>query len=128
MFANFFNFSLQSSEYTLDWTVFYWAWYFALAPAVGTFIVNVSNGKSIREIIFGSLLIGSFGGFLHIGILSNSSIYLYETGILDSPKLVDDGIGLESIIVQTVSSLSYGFYLLIFFGIISIIFLCKTYY
>ena len=127
MFANFFNFSLQSSEYTLDWTVFYWAWYFALAPAVGTFIVNVSNGKSIREIIFGSLLIGSFGCFLHIGILSNSSIYLYETGILDSPKLVDDGIGLESIIVQTVSSLSYGFYLLIFFGIISIIFLCTTY-
>ena len=127
MFANFLDFSLKSSEYTLDWTVFYWAWYFALAPAVGTFIVNVSNGKSIREIIFGSLLIGSFGCFLHIGILSNSSIYLYETGILNSPQLVDGEVAYESIIVDTISSLSYGFYLLIFFGIISIIFLCTTY-
>jgi len=127
MFSNFLSFSLESTEYTLDWTVFYWAWYFALAPAVGTFIVNVSNGKSIREIIFGSLLIGSFGCFLHIGILSNSSIYLYESGLLDSPQLISDGVALESIIVDTVSSLNYGFYLLIFFGIISIIFLCTTY-
>ena len=127
MLSNFLSFSLESTEYTLDWTVFYWAWYFALAPAVGTFIVNVSNGKSIREIIFGSLLIGSFGCFLHIGILSNSSIYLYESGLLDSPQLISDGVGLESIIVDTVSSLNYGLYLLIFFGIISIIFLCTTY-
>ena len=36
-------------------------------------------------------------------------------------------MGLESIVVENVSSLNYGFYLLIFFGIISIIFLCTTY-
>ena len=127
MFGNFLNFSLESSK-TSSMTVFYWAWYFALAPAVGTFIVNVSNGKSIREIIIGSLLIGSIGCFLHIGILSNSSIYLYEEGILNSPQLyVEGAMGLESIVVETVSSLNYGFYLLIFFGIISIIFLCTTY-
>ena len=128
MFSNFLNLSLESSKYSITWTVFYWAWYFALAPAVGTFIVNVSNGKSIREIILGSLLIGSLGCFIHIGILSNSSIYLYEEGILNSPQLYQEGaVGLESIVVETVSSLNYGFYLLIFFGIISIIFLCTTY-
>tara|TARA_B000000475_G_C15992723_1_gene445724 strand:- start:191 stop:1678 length:1488 start_codon:yes stop_codon:yes gene_type:complete len=128
MFSNFLNFSLESSKYSITWTVFYWAWYLALAPAVGTFIVNVSNGKSIREIIFGCLIIGSLGCFLHIGILSNSSIYLYETGVLNSPQLYQEGsMGLESIVVKNISSLNYGFYLLIFFGIISIIFLCTTY-
>ena len=128
MFKSFFNLSLQTSKYSITWTVFYWAWYFALAPAVGTFIVNVSSGKTIREIILGSLLIGSFGGFFHVGVLSNSSIYLFENGILNSPELYKENIiGLESIVVETISSLNYGYFLLIPFGIISIIFLCTTY-
>ena len=128
MFANYVPFSLQSSKYSVSWTVFYWAWYFALAPAVGTFIVNVSNGKTIREIILGSLLIGSIGCFLHIGILSNSSIYLFENNIFDAPQLYENGLmEFETIIVETLSSLNFGFYLLIMFGLISIIFLCTTY-
>ena len=128
MFKSFFNLSLETSKYSITWTVFYWAWYFALAPAVGTFIVNVSSGKTIREIILGSLLIGSFGGFFHVGVLSNSSIYLFENGILNSPQLYKENIiGLESIVVETISSLNYGYFLLIPFGIISIIFLCTTY-
>jgi BCCT family betaine/carnitine transporter len=128
MFKSFFNLSLETSKYSITWTVFYWAWYFALAPAVGTFIVNVSSGKTIREIILGSLLIGSFGGFFHVGVLSNSSIYLFENGILNSPELYKENmIDLESIVVETVSSLNYGYFLLIPFGIISIIFLCTTY-
>ena len=57
MFKNFLNLSLETSKYSITWTVFYWAWYFALAPAVGTFIVNVSSGKTIREIILGLSLI-----------------------------------------------------------------------
>ena len=128
MFKNFLSLSLETSKYSITWTVFYWAWYFALAPAVGTFIVNVSSGKTIREIILGSLLIGSFGGFFHVGVLSNSSIYLFENDILNSPMLYKQNlVGLESIIVDTVSSLNYGYILLIPFGIISIIFLCTTY-
>ena len=120
MFANYVPFSLQSSKYSVSWTVFYW--YFALAPAVGTFIVNVSNGKTIREIILGSLLIGSIGCFLHIGIL-NSSIYLFENNIFDAPQLYENGLmEFETIIVETLSSLNFGFYLLIMFGLISIVF------
>lgn len=128
MFSNYIDFSVNTSKYSLDWTVFYWAWYFALAPAVGTFIVNVSNGRSIREIIFGSLFIGSLGCFLHIGILGNTSIYLFENDILNSPLMyASENIGLETIVVQTIQSINYGNLLLIIFGLISIVFLCTTY-
>ena len=75
---NYLTFSLIKTKYSLDWTVFYWAWYIALAPAVGTFIINVSNNKTIREVIFGALIIGSLGCIFHIGILSNTSIYFIE--------------------------------------------------
>ena len=108
MFSNFIDLSLSSSKYSITWTVFYWAWYFALAPAVGTFIVNISNGKSIREIVFGCLLIGSLGCFFHIGVLSNSSIYLFENNIFNAPEVYSSGTaGLETIVVETISSLDF---------------------
>ncbi|WP_312831627.1 glycine betaine uptake BCCT transporter [Sedimentibacter saalensis] len=35
------------------WTVFYWAWWIAWAPFVGTFIARISKGRTIREFIIG---------------------------------------------------------------------------
>ena len=54
--------------------------------------------------------------------------FRFENDILNSPQLYKQNlVGLESIIVETVSSLNYGYFLLIPFGVISIIFLCTTY-
>ena len=111
-----------------DWTVFYWAWWMALAPMVGAFIVNISNGKSLRAIILGVIFIGSMGCMISMSILSNLSIYLFESGILNAPALLEGGtLNREQIIIRTLSTLSYSNYLLIGFGIICIIFLCTTY-
>ena len=128
VFKNYLSMSLIKSKYSLDWTVFYWAWYIALAPAVGAFIVNISNQKTIRELIFGALIIGSFGCIVHIGILSNISIYFYENGILDAPKIfADQTMSSHALVVETISLLNYGTYFLILFAIIAVIFLCTTY-
>ena len=71
---------------------------------------------------------GSLGCFFHIGVLSNSSIYLYENNIFNAPEVYSSGsVGLETIVVDTIASLDFGFYLLIAFGVIAIIFLCTTY-
>lgn len=35
------------------WTVFYWAWWIAWAPFVGSFIARISKGRTIREFIVG---------------------------------------------------------------------------
>ena len=120
--------SLFKSQYSLDWTVFYWAWYIALAPAVGAFIVNISNNKTIRELIFGALIVGSLGCIFHIGVLSNISIYFYENGILDAPKIyADESLTSHALVIETVSSLNYGTLFLILFTIIAVVFLCTTY-
>jgi glycine betaine transporter len=37
------------------WTVFYWAWWIAWAPAVGVFIARISRGRTIREFVLGVL-------------------------------------------------------------------------
>ena len=125
---NYLNLSLVKSQYSLDWTVFYWAWYIALAPAVGAFIVNISNDKTIRELIFGALIVGSLGTIFHIGILSNISIYFYENGILNAPKIFTDGsLSSHALVIETISSLDFGNIFLILFAIIAVVFLCTTY-
>ena len=120
--------SLLKSQYSLDWTVFYWAWYIALAPAVGAFIVNISNNKTVRELIFGALIVGSLGCIFHIGVLSNISIYAYENGILDAPKIyADQSMTSHALVIETISSLDYGTFFLILFAIIASSILCTTY-
>ena len=32
-----------------DWTTFYWAWWIAWAPFVGTFIARISKGRTVRQ-------------------------------------------------------------------------------
>ena len=115
------------TEISINWSVFYWAWWLALAPMIGTFIINVSNNKSLRQIIFGTIFIGSFGCIFSMMILSNLSISLFESGYINSPNIIENNlISREELVVKTISSLNYN-YLLIAFSIILIIFLCTTY-
>ena len=129
MLKNFVEMSLTTgTEISINWSVFYWAWWLALAPMIGTFIVNVSNNKSLRQIIFGTIFIGSIGCIFSMLVLSNLSISLFESGSIDGPNLIENNlITRESLVVETLSSLNYSNILLIVFSVILIIFLCTTY-
>ncbi len=47
------------SSWIHDWTLFYWAWWIAWAPFVGTFIARISRGRTVREFVLGVLLVPS---------------------------------------------------------------------
>nr|WP_312853840.1 BCCT family transporter [Thermoactinomyces mirandus] len=54
----------QANNWIQDWTIFYWAWWIAWAPFVGTFIARVSKGRTVREFVIGVLLVPTvFGAF-----------------------------------------------------------------
>jgi glycine betaine transporter len=59
-----------------DWTIFYWAWWIAWAPFVGTFIARVSKGRTIREFIIGVLAVPTIFGALWFSVFGGSSIFL----------------------------------------------------
>ena len=58
------------------WTIFYWAWWIAWAPFVGTFIARISKGRTIREFITGVLLVPAFGSFLWFATFGTLGINL----------------------------------------------------
>ncbi len=123
------NLSLTTgTKISIDWTVFYWAWWFALSPMVGTFLVNISNGKTLRQIILGTIFIGSAGCALSMLILTNLSIFQFESGILNSPSMILENIVTrEILVVTTIGNLPFGEILLLLFVVILVIFLCTTY-
>ena len=69
------------------WTIFYWAWWISWAPFVGTFIARVSKGRTIREFVFGVLLVPTGLSMLWFAVFGGSALF-YEMfegrGIVDA--------------------------------------------
>lgn len=68
-----------------DWTIFYWAWWIAWSPFVGTFIARVSRGRTIREFVTGVLLVPTIFGALWFTVFGGSAInleYFHNTDIM----------------------------------------------
>ncbi|MGN7837282.1 choline BCCT transporter BetT [Stenotrophomonas sp. 22385] len=57
-----------------NWTVFYWAWWIGWAPFVGLFIARISRGRTIREFVFGVLLIPLGFTLAWLSIFGNSAL------------------------------------------------------
>ncbi|HAQ08589.1 MAG TPA: choline transporter [Bacillus bacterium] len=72
------------------WTIFYWAWWIAWAPFVGIFIARVSKGRTIREFVFGVLLVPSVIGFLWFSTFGGTAIMLEHQGVAKISELATE--------------------------------------
>ncbi|MUP46692.1 BCCT family transporter [Gramella sp. BOM4] len=66
-------------EFLTDWTYYYWAFWLAWAPFTGVFIARISKGRSIREMIWGVLLIPSIGSFFWFSVFGSSAFEMIES-------------------------------------------------
>ncbi|UII57249.1 BCCT family transporter [Cytobacillus spongiae] len=66
----------QDLTWFQDWTIFYWAWWIAWAPFVGTFIARISKGRTIREFTIGVLAVPTIFGALWFSVFGGTGIYL----------------------------------------------------
>jgi BCCT family betaine/carnitine transporter len=87
-FGGFENF--EDTHFPQDWTIFYWAWWLAFAPSVGLFIARISRGRTIREMIIGSIFFGTLGCFLFFMCLGNFGLYLQLSGELDVLQILNN--------------------------------------
>lgn len=73
--SNTFNlFAYEKKSWIGGWTIFYWGWWLAWAPFVGLFIAKISKGRTIREFVFGVLLVPTAFTLLWMTIFGNSAI------------------------------------------------------
>ncbi|MGG3019862.1 BCCT family transporter [Geobacillus stearothermophilus] len=68
----------EQNDWPKVWTIFYWAWWIAWAPFVGTFIARISRGRTIREFMIGVLAVPTIFSALWFSVFGGSALYLEQ--------------------------------------------------
>ena len=84
--------SFTGTKWQNDWTVFYWGWWIAWSPFVGTFIARVSKGRTIREFVLGVLIVPSLITFFWISAFGSASIQQVLAGDNTIVEAVNDDV------------------------------------
>jgi len=85
------------AEWLGNWTVFYWGWWIAWSPFVGMFIARISRGRTIREFIFGVLLVPSAVATIWMSGFGGTAIHqeIYRQ-VADDPAAVEAAFNYEA--------------------------------
>ena len=97
----------EDSTWIHDWTLFYWAWWIAWAPFVGTFIARISKGRTVREFVLGVLLVPTLFCAFWFSVFGGTTISLEmfdQAGI----KKVIDAQGIEVALFTVLEQFPFG--------------------
>lgn len=130
MLQNFIRMSLWTdpivnSHFPETWTSFYWAWWIGLAPSMWIFVVKISKGRKIKEILLGMIASGSLGCWLYFGGISNYGLYQYLNNNIDFINIIDK-YGPEVAVTTLILSLPLGKIILFIWTLTGITFLITT--
>ncbi|SFA96118.1 betaine/carnitine transporter, BCCT family [Lentibacillus halodurans] len=123
-FANVEGFT--ETEFPEAWTVFYWAWWLVYAPFVGLFVARISRGRTIQEMVFGTMLYGTLGSVLFFGIMGNFGIHLQLTGSFDVVGFMNEN-GAPAAIIAILNQLPMSGIMVTVFTVLATIFLATTF-
>lgn len=73
---SFFINSFSDNSWIGGWKIFYWAWWIAWAPFVGSFIARISKGRTIREFILGVSFVPPLASLLWFAVFGTTGISL----------------------------------------------------
>ena len=57
VYFSFWSEAYSGTNWQVDWTIFYWAWWISWSPFVGIFIARISRGRTVREFTLGVLFV-----------------------------------------------------------------------
>lgn len=70
-------------QWQTGWSVFYWAWWIAFAPFVGIFLARISRNRTIREFVFGAIILPSFMCFIWFAFVGGTALDLELSGVAE---------------------------------------------
>jgi BCCT family betaine/carnitine transporter len=118
--------SFENTHFPQDWTIFYWAWWLVFAPSMGLFVARISRGRTIKQMVSGSIFFGSLGCFLFFMILGNYGLSLQLSGEMDIVGILNTQ-GATKAIFSMLSALPMGTLVIAVFTILCVIFTATTF-
>ena len=91
-------------EWLGGWTTYYWGWWMSWAPFVGVFIARISKGRTVREFVFGVLLVPTLVTFLWFSVQGGTALYrelFGQGGVIDA----DGGVNTNTALFQLLKDL-----------------------
>ncbi|MBA8762682.1 BCCT family transporter [Staphylococcus coagulans] len=116
----------EETKFPQQWTIFYWSWWIVYAPFIGLFIARISKGRTLKEVILGTIVYGTFGCVLFFGIFGNYAVYLQISGQFDVIHYLN-AHGTEATIIEVISHLPFPQIVIGLFIISAFLFLVTTF-
>lgn len=69
----------DDGKWIASWTLFYFGWWIAWAPLVGSFVARISKGRTIKEFMMGAVFIPALGSFVWFAVMGGSAIHIIQT-------------------------------------------------
>ncbi|WP_424475610.1 BCCT family transporter [Oceanobacillus kimchii] len=117
---------IEGTNFPESWTVFYWAWWLVYAPFVGLFVARISRGRTIKEMILGTLIYGTLGCVLFFGVLGNYGLYLQLSGSFDVISYINE-YSAPAAIIAILDQLPLAWLVIPVFTVLAIVFLATTF-
>ena len=114
------------THFPQQWTIFYWSWWIVYAPFIGLFIARISKGRTLKEVILGTIVYGTLGCVLFFGIFGNYAVYLQITHQFNVVEFLNTH-GTESAIIEVMHQLPFGNIVVVLFLISAFLFLATTF-
>src|SRR6056297_3133974 len=73
---SFMSDAIMDNPWLPAWTFFYWAWWIAWAPFVGTFIARVSRGRTIRQFVLGALFVPVLVSLVWFAVFGGTALHI----------------------------------------------------
>ncbi|MEZ8029059.1 choline transporter [Enterovibrio norvegicus] len=118
--------TFEDTHFPQDWTIFYWAWWLVFAPSMGLFVARISRGRTIKQMVSGSIFFGSLGCALYFMILGNYGLSLQLSGQLDVVSILNSE-GPTRAIFSILETLPMSTVVIAVFTVLCIIFTATTF-
>lgn len=116
----------EETGFPQQWTIFYWAWWLVYSPFIGLFIARISKGRTLKEVILGTIAYGTLGCVLFFGIFGNFAVYLQLSGQFDVVQYLDQ-FGTEATIIEIINHLPFSKVMIVLFILSAFLFLVTTF-
>ncbi|MGK9045393.1 BCCT family transporter [Mammaliicoccus vitulinus] len=116
----------EETNFPQDWTIFYWSWWLVYAPFIGLFIARISKGRTLKEVILGTIIYGTLGCVLFFGIFGNYAVFLQISGQFDVIQFLNQHSA-ESTIIEVMHQLPFPKVMLVLFLISAFLYLATTF-
>lgn len=95
------------SGFPQEWTIFYWAYWISWFVATPFFIARISEGRTLRQTVFGGLSCGLLGTYTSFVVFGGFGLHLQTSKTEDLALALERGTPPEQVILQIFEHLPF---------------------